>query len=65
MSGARMPRISENTFRSIQIPLPPVNIQDIIAKHIDEQKAKIKQLKHQSKELKNAALVEFEKEIFE
>lgn len=65
MSGARMPRISENTFRSIQIPLPPVNIQDIIAKHIDEQKARIKQLKHQSKELKNAALVEFEKEIFE
>ena len=63
--GARMPRINEETFKSIQIPIPPKNIQESIVKHINGQKAQIKQLKQQAESLRKAALIEFEKEIFE
>lgn len=63
--GARMPRINEETFKAIQIPIPPKNIQESIVKHINGQKAQIKQLKQQAESLRKAALIEFEKEIFE
>lgn len=63
--GARMPRISEATFRAIQIPIPPTYIQESIVKHIKVQKAQIKQLKQQAETLRKAALIEFEEEIFE
>ena len=63
--GARMPRINENIFKAIQIPIPPTNIQESIVKHIKEQKAQIKQLKQKADTLRKAALIEFEKEIFE
>ncbi len=63
--GARMPRINEKTFKTIQIPIPPTNIQEGIVKHIKEQKAQIKQLKQQAETLRKAALDDFEKEIFE
>lgn len=63
--GARMPRINEATFRAIQIPIPPTNIQESIVKHIKEQKVQIKQFKQQAEALRKAALIEFEKELFE
>ena len=62
--GARMPRINEKTFKEIQIPIPPIEIQNTIVEHINEQKAQIKELKKQAEELRKEALVEFEKEIF-
>lgn len=64
-SGARMPRINETVFKNICIPLPPLEIQNAIVKHITELKEQIKQLKQEAKELRENALVEFEKEIFE
>lgn len=63
--GARMPRINENIFKAIQIPIPPTNIQESIVKYINEQKAQTQQLKQQAEALRRAALVEFENEIFE
>lgn len=63
--GARMPRINERTFKAIQVPIPPIDIQNAIVEHINEQKAQIKKLKKQAEELRKKALVEFEKEIFE
>ena len=64
-SGARMPRINETVFKNICIPLPPIEIQNTIVEHITELKDNIKRLKQEAKELRENALVEFEKEIFE
>jgi len=64
MKGARMPRISEATFRNLKIPLPPLELQNQIANHIQSLKDEIKLLKEQSLMNKNSALVEFEMEIF-
>ena len=63
--GARMPRINEDTFKSIEISLPPINIQNTIVEHISKQKEQIKQLRLQAEKLRKEALEEFEKEIFE
>ena len=63
--GARMPRINEETFKAIQIPIPPIIIQERIVEHINEQKTQIKQLKQQSVELRKVALAEFERKIFD
>lgn len=62
--GARMPRINERTFKAIQVPIPPIDIQSAIVEHINKQKAQIKELKKQAEELRKEALEEFEKEIF-
>lgn len=48
----------------INIPLPPLEIQEKIVKHIWELKEEIKSLKKLSEDLKESAKVEFEKEIF-
>jgi restriction endonuclease S subunit len=48
----------------IFFPLPPLEIQEKIVKHIWEVKEEIKSLKKLSEELKESAKVEFEKEIF-
>ncbi|CAC9547524.1 Type I restriction-modification system, specificity subunit S [uncultured Gammaproteobacteria bacterium] len=62
--GARMPRIGEDVFKKIQIPLPPPEIQNKIAKHIQGLKDEIQTLKQQAEENKKLALSEFEAEIF-
>lgn len=64
MKGARMPRIGEDTFKNLKIPLPSLEIQDEIVKYIDTLKDDIKDLKEQSIKNKSLALEEFEKEIF-
>lgn len=64
-SGARMPRINENIFKNIQIPIPPINIQNEIAKLISNKKERIKHLKQQASDLRKKALADFENEIFE
>ena len=63
--GARMPRINEETFKSVSVPLPPTEVQNAIVEHINKQKEQIKKLKQQAENLRKEALVEFEKEIFE
>lgn len=65
MTGALYPAITNKDLMKILIPLPPIEIQNTIVEHISEQKTKIKQLKQQAETLRKAALIEFEKEIFE
>ena len=64
MKGARMPRISENIFKNLKIPLPPPAIQNKIASHIQTLKNEIQKLKQQEENNKKLALSEFESEIF-
>lgn len=64
MSGARMPRISEETFRGIQIPLPPLNIQNEIVEHIDVLRKEQKDLQQKSLTLRQQATQQFEQIIF-
>jgi restriction endonuclease S subunit len=63
-SGARMPRINEQVFSDLILPIPPLDIQNKIANHISEIKTKIKQLKQQAEQNRILALQEFENEIF-
>jgi len=63
-SGARMPRINEVTFMSLDTPIPPIEIQNIIAKEITKRKNKIKQLKKEAIQNRDSAIREFEEEIF-
>lgn len=63
--GARMPRINEETFKAVAVPLPPINIQNAIVEHISKQMEQINGLKKQADNLRKEALEEFEKEIFE
>lgn len=63
--GARMPRINEETFKAIEVPIPPIDIQNSIVEHIKERKKQVIQMKLQAEKLRKEALVEFEKEIFE
>lgn len=65
MSGARMPRISEDTFRNIQIPLPPLDIQNEIVEHITLLREKQKTMIEQAKERRKQAAQQFEETIFE
>lgn len=63
--GARMPRINEDTFKAIEVPIPPIGIQNEIVEHINKQKEQTKLLKRQADDLRKGAIIEFEKEIFE
>lgn len=65
MSGALYPAITNKDLKKILIPLPPIDIQNSIVEHINEQKEQIKQMKQQAENLRKEALEEFEKEIFE
>jgi type I restriction enzyme S subunit len=59
------PVISQKKILVLSIPLPSIDIQNVIVKHINKQKEQIKQLKQQAENLKKEALEEFEKEVFE
>lgn len=65
MSGALYPAITNKDLKKILIPLPPIDIQNSIVEHINEQKEQIKQMKQQAEKLRKEALEDFEKEIFE
>lgn len=65
MSGALYPAITNKDLKKIQIPLPPIDIQNSIVEHINKQKEQIKQLRLQAENLRKEALEDFEKEIFE
>jgi len=63
-SGARMPRINEATFRNIVIPFPPLSVQQEIAAHVSEERAKAKALREEATRLRHKAIAEFERQIF-
>lgn len=64
MKGARMPRIGEDTFKNLQIPLPPLEIQNLIVDNIETIKKQIITLNATSQPNRTNAIVEFEAEIF-
>lgn len=65
VSGARMPRINERVFMNIQIPLPPINIQEDIVIQIENNKKVIKSLQSAAASYQVRALTNFESQIFE
>ena len=64
-SGARMPRITEEVFMNIQIPIPSFDIQNGIVKRIDKIKEEIKKLQRTATIKYSSALINFETQIFE
>ena len=65
MTGALYPAITTKDLKKILIPLPPIDIQNKIVAHIAEMKSQIKMLRQQAIDLRDKALKDFEKEIFE
>ena len=64
MTGARMPRIDENIFKNIVVPIPPRNVQDSISKYLMEREKVVSRLKCESKVLKESAINIFLTKIF-
>ena len=64
-SGARMPRITEEVFMNIQIPIPPLDIQKSLADKIDEITDEIKELRNSALQKRTVTLRNFETQIFE
>lgn len=62
--SAGQQRVPKDFLENLKIPLPPLEIQNKIANHIQSLKDEIKDLKQQSQDNKNLALREFETEIF-
>ena len=52
-------------LKKVQIPLPPLSIQNAMVEYINEQNSQIKELQQQAANLRKKALEEFEKEVFE
>lgn len=63
-SGARMPRINEDVFKSIQMPIPPQTIQQEIVDYITYERERALDLKEQVNLIREQAKNEFEKQIF-
>ena len=64
-SGARMPRITEEVFLNIQIPIPPLDVQKNLANQIDKITDEIKELRNSALQKRIDALKNFETQIFE
>lgn len=64
-SGARMPRITEEVFMNIQIPIPPLDVQKNIADQIDKITDEIRELRNSALQKRTVALRNFETQIFE
>ena len=64
-SISAQPSISQNKILQLQIPLPPLNVQNEITVHISELKEQIKSLHILASTTKNVAVQQFEKTIFE
>ena len=64
-SGARMPRITEEVFMNIQIPIPPLDVQKDLADQIDKITNEIKELRNSALQKRTIALKDFETQIFE
>lgn len=64
-SGARMPRINEEVFMNIRIPIPPVDVQNNIIIHADKIKDEIKALRRSALLNRTMAFTNFKTRIFE
>lgn len=64
MTGALYPAITNKDLRKIQIPLPPLAIQNEIVDHISALRAEQKNLQQQASNLRTQAQQQFEQTIF-
>lgn len=64
-SGARMPRINEEVFMNIRIPIPPVEVQNSIIICVDKIKEEIKALRRSALLNRTMAFTNFKNRIFE
>lgn len=65
VSGARMPRLNEDDFIQLKIPLPPLEVQNEIVNHINQIKSQTKELRSKALELRQRAKNDFERSVFE
>lgn len=65
MRVSAQPNINGQQYLDSPVVLPPIAVQKTVVEHINKQKSRIKELKKQAEELREEALIEFEKEIFE
>lgn len=65
MSGARMPRINEEIFLNLQVPIPPISLQREIAGRIVKTREESNNLWNWAAEKRMQAQIDFEKSIFE
>lgn len=63
-SGARMPRLNEDDFLNLYIPLPPLSVQEEIVSHVNEIKANVQYLRKQATDLRAKAKKDFENAVF-
>ena len=59
-----MPRINETIFYNLQFPLPTIEKQEEMAKHLNQLKNQIKLKRASAVKNKEEALLNFEQEIF-
>lgn len=64
-SGNNQPNLNAGKINNYDVVVPPMDVQNEMVAHIKEQKALAKQLKQKAKEMRENAIKEFEKEIFE
>lgn len=65
MTGARMPRINENIFKQIIIPIPPIIIQNNIAETLKDIDIQMITLKDKAYCLQREAFITFQNTLFE
>lgn len=63
-SGARMPRINEDDFMGLKIPLPPIEKQKQIIAGISKLRARIQELENRSFDYSKIAKAQFEEAVF-
>ena len=63
-SGNNQPNLNAGKINNYDVVVPPMDVQNKMVAHIKEQKALAKQLKQKAMEIRENALKEFEKEIY-
>lgn len=63
-SGNNQPNLNAGKINNYDVVVPPMNIQNEMVAHIKEQKALVKQLKKKAQDIRERALKEFEKKIY-
>ena len=64
-SGNNQPNLNAGKINNYDVVVPPMDVQNEMVAHIKKQKALLKQLKKKAQDIRERALKEFEKEIFE
>ena len=63
--SAGQKRVPKTYLENLSIPYPPLYVQNNIVRSVKKQMEQIKQMRYESEKIKQEALVNFEKQIFE